>query len=86
MSLQTIELNDELVAVLNSLNQPVRQSIPELVALELYRRGVISSGKAAEWFGLGRADFIRHASQLGIPFFDMAESEWESERCNAETL
>ena len=64
MSLQTIELNDELVAVLNSLNQPVRQSIPELVALELYRRGVISSGKAAEWFGLGRADFIRHASQL----------------------
>lgn len=86
MSLQTIELNDELVAVLNSLNQPVRQSIPELVVLELYRRGVISSGKAAEWFGLGRADFIRHASQLGIPFFDMTESEWESERCNAETL
>ncbi|MCX7422626.1 MAG: UPF0175 family protein [Planctomycetia bacterium] len=86
MSQQTIELNDELVAVLNSLNQPVRQSIPELVVLELYRRGLISSGKAAEWFGLGRAEFISHASQLGIPFFDMTASEWESERQNAETL
>ena len=86
MSQQTIELNDELVTVLHSLDRPLRESVPELVVLELYRRGVISSGKAAEWFGLGRAEFIRHASQLGIPFFDMTEAEWESERHNAETL
>ena len=86
MSQQTIELNDDLVAVLHSLNRPVRESVRELVVLELYRRGVISSGKAAEWFGLGRAEFIGHASQLGIPFFDMTEDEWESERRNAETL
>ena len=86
MSQQTIELNDELVTVLHSLDRPLRESVSELVVLELYRRGVISSGKAAEWFGLGRAEFIRHASQLGIPFFDMTEAEWESERHNAETL
>ena len=86
MSQQTIELNDELVDVLRSLNQPVRESVRELVILELYRRGVISSGKAAEWFGLGRVEFISHASQLGLPFFDMTEDEWESERHNAETL
>ena len=86
MSQQTIELNDELVAVLHSLNRPVRESVSELVVLELYRRGVISSGKAAEWFGLGRGEFIRHASQLGIPFFDMTESEWESECHSAKAL
>jgi len=86
MSQQTIELNDELLAVLDGLNQPVRQSIPQLVVLELYRRGIVSSGKAAEWYGLGRAEFINHASQRGIPFFDMTASEWESECRNAETL
>lgn len=86
MSQQTIELNDELLAVLDGLNQPVRQSIPQLVVLELYRRGIVSSGKAAEWYGLSRAEFISHASQLGIPFFDMTASEWESERQSAETL
>ena len=49
------------------------------MVLELYRRGVISSGKAAELLKMAREQFIGYASQLGIPFFDMTEDEWRAE-------
>ncbi len=53
--------------------------MPELIVLELYRRGHLSSGKAAELLGMERIGFIRYASRLGLPYFDMTESEWEAE-------
>jgi len=40
-----------------------------MIVLELYRRGLISSGKAAALLGLARLDFIQRASDLGIPYF-----------------
>jgi hypothetical protein len=33
-----------------------------------------------------RIDFIKHASRLGIPFFDMTEAEWAAERAAIEPL
>jgi predicted HTH domain antitoxin len=79
MSTINLELEDELVAFLSSSNQPIERAVRELMILELYRRGVISSGKAAELLKMAREQFIRYASQLGIPFFDMTEDEWRSE-------
>lgn len=40
----------------------------EAVVLELYRRGIVSSGKAAELLGMQRFDFVGYADKLGIPF------------------
>jgi predicted HTH domain antitoxin len=54
--------------------------------LELYRRGTISSGKAAELLGMERFDFIKHASRLGIPFFDMTDEEWAAEMDRLKAL
>jgi predicted HTH domain antitoxin len=54
--------------------------------LELYRRGTISSGKAAQLLDMPRWEFVRHASRLGIAFFDLTEDEWAAERMQAETL
>ena len=51
-----------------------------MIVLELYRRGSISSGKAAELLAMPRLDFIRHASSLGIPHVDMTQDEWEAEK------
>ena len=51
-----------------------------MIVLELYRRGTISSGKAAELLDMPRLDFIRHASHLGIPHIDMTPDEWEAEK------
>jgi predicted HTH domain antitoxin len=57
-----------------------------MIVLELYRRGTISSGKAGELLGMPRIDFIKHASRLGIPFFDMTDDEWEAEKAALKNL
>lgn len=74
-----IPLDPELVDLLQDFDRPVKDTARELIVLELYRRGRISSGKAAELLGMPRVAFVQHASSLGIPFFDMTEEEWRSE-------
>lgn len=86
MSTVSVQLDEELAALLSGSNQPLQQTARELIVLELYRRGTISSGKAANLLGMSRVDFIQHASRLGIPFFDMTEDEWAAERTQLETL
>lgn len=66
-----IDLDPELVAVLEELHRPVKEAARELIVLELYRQGEISSGKAAQLLGIEREDFIRHASRHGIPYFQL---------------
>ena len=66
-----VELDQDLVELLEDLHRPVKQAARELIVLELYRQGEISSGKAAELLGLGREQFIRQASGLGIPYFQL---------------
>lgn len=86
MSTVPIELEEELVVMLGQGNQPVQDAARELIILELYRRGAISSGKAAQLLGRRRESFIRHASSLGIPYFEMTEDEWQAERVRSESL
>jgi len=74
-----LDLGDELGAVLEKLGQPVEQTAREMIVLELYRRSLISSGKAAALLGQERLDFIRHASDLGIPYFRFNENELQAE-------
>lgn len=81
-----IDLPQDLAALLQGFNQPLEQSAKELMVLELYRRGVISSGKAAEFLSMERFEFVRYASRLGVAFFDMTEDEWKAEAKLAETL
>ena len=76
----TVKIEDSLAALLHQTNQPLDQSAREMIVLELYRRGSISSGKAGELLGMSRFDFIRHASRLGIPYLDMTADEWEAEK------
>ncbi len=54
--------------------------------LELYRCATISSGKAAQLLGMSRFEFTRHASRLGIAFFDLTDDEWEAERAQSKSL
>lgn len=86
MSTVNIELEEELVSLLHSLNMTAERAARELIVLELYRRGTISSGKAAQLLGIPRGEFIHYASQQGIPFFEMTEDEWAAERAASEKL
>ena len=66
------------MAVLRELGEPAGV-VKECVVLELYRRGLLSSGKAAELLGMQRVAFIRYTRRLGIPFLSMTDDEWEEE-------
>lgn len=81
-----LTLEDDITALLHATNQPIHQAAREFIILELYRRGALSSGKAAKLLGMSRWEFVRYASRLGIPFFDMTDDEWRSERLQAQAV
>lgn len=86
MNTISLDLEDDIAALLQATNQPVHQAAREFIILELYRRGTISSGKAAELLHMLRWEFVRYASRLGIAFFDMTSDEWQTEQLQARSL
>jgi len=79
MGAAPVELDQDLVDLLEELRRPVRQAARELIVLELYRQGDVSSGRAAELLGMPRRDFIRYASARGIAYFQLSEDELRKE-------
>ncbi len=71
----TLTIADDLLAVLPGGHPPAGEQIQELAVLELYRRRVISSGRAADLLTMGREEFNRYASRLGIPYVDFDDVE-----------
>ncbi len=86
MSSVRIEIDEALAALLHQTNQPVQAAAREMIVLELYRRGAISSGKAADLLSISRSAFIQHASSLGIPYLEMTDDEWAAEKAASESL
>jgi len=82
----TLNLDSEMVALLRQSGRPVADVAKELLAMELYRRGAISGGKAAEVLGLSRLEFIHHADQLDLPYFSMSNDEWREEAAWSEEV
>ena len=78
-SMVTVQLDDELAAILKCEDELVERAALEMIVLELYRRGAISSGKAAQLLGVPRYDFIQRASSLGIPYFNLTPEELDAE-------
>lgn len=74
-----LDLAEDVVALLRETNRPLEEAAQEAIVLELYRRGAMTSGRAAQLLGTDRFSFIKHASSLGIPFIDMTEEEWANE-------
>ena len=74
-----LDLGEDLSGFLATLGQPIEQTAREMIVFELYRRSLVSSGKAAELLGISRLEFIQRTSDLGIPFFRFTEDEWQAE-------
>lgn len=85
MSTVRLELDDDLVAAIGEDGQPVARATLELIALELYRRGSISGGRASEVLGLTRLEFVHRAAALDIPYFRFTDDEWATEVAASQT-
>lgn len=79
MGAAPVELDRDLVELLEELQRPAKQAARELIVLELYRQGEVSSGRAAELLGKEREKFIRYASEQGIPYFQLDSDELQRE-------
>ena len=81
-----LNLGEDLVRILQTLDRPLEQTAREFIVLELYRQRQISSGKAAALLDTPRIDFIKYASSLGIPYIDMTGEEFEREMAEVEKI
>lgn len=81
-----VELGQDLVDLLEELHRPVKEAARELIVLELYRQGEVSSGRAAELLGMPRGEFIRYASARGIPYLQLSEEELRREVEDSRSL
>lgn len=83
-----LELDDSLVeALVRAGNgQSPARTARELLVLELYRRSVISVGRAAELLDMRLLDFIEYSGAQGIAHFRMSEAGWQAEVERASAL
>jgi predicted HTH domain antitoxin len=74
-----VQLDQDLVELLEELQRPAKQAARELIVLELYRQSEVSSGRAAQRLGMEREEFIRYASEQGIPYFQLEGADLQRE-------
>ena len=86
MGVVQVEIGQDLVDLLEELHRPVKEAARELIVLELYRQGEVSSGKAAELLCMQRGEFIRYASARGIPYLQLSGEELRREAEDSRSL
>lgn len=79
MSTVNVELEDPLAKIARESARPIDQRMRELLILDLYREGHISSGVAGPMLGMSKWDFIRYAGERGIPYIRYSPGELERE-------
>jgi len=74
-----MHFDEDLLAAMMLAERPLDQLAREAIVLDLYRRGTISSGRAAILLGMERIDFIKYSGELGIPYFRITAEELDEE-------
>jgi predicted HTH domain antitoxin len=75
----TVELPERAVQLLGKTPQDATRHLAELAYVELFRRGAVSSGLAAERLGISKDDFRELLSTHDVPYIDMTEEELRQE-------
>ena len=66
MTMVTVEIPQEVLALAGMGNQPASEGASRLLALELFREGRISLGRAAELAGVGIEEFMEFSAHRGV--------------------
>ena len=73
----SVEIPQEVLALAGLESQPASDGASKLLALELFREGRISLGRAAELAGVGIEEFMEFSAQREVPLHyaqaDLAE-------------
>jgi predicted HTH domain antitoxin len=79
MTTLTIELPEGILAALRRSPREAEKDVRLAAAIDWYRRGVVSQGKAAEIAGIPRADFIDELAARKIDVFEVDIEELKRE-------
>lgn len=60
--------------------------VRELIAVELFREGQISSGKGAEILGISKFEFVQLLAQRGVPYFTESPEELSADVATVSEL
>ena len=84
----TVRLNlpRDLLGVLDVSETGLENRLRELIAIELFREGRISSGKGGELVGISKWDFIQLLTRYNIPYFNQTPEDLVAEVKLIETL
>lgn len=69
MATLMLDLPEKVLSDLNSSPEQVEKDVRLAVAIEWYRRGLLSQGRAAELAEVPRADFIDELAQRKVEVF-----------------
>lgn len=75
----SLDLPRDLLNVLDVPESELEDALRELIAVQLYTDGRISTGKAAELLGITKLAFVRLLARYDIPYFTQSPEELESE-------
>lgn len=79
MSQIQITVDESVSELLGDSPEQIERAALEIIVLDLYRRHVISAGRAAEILSLDEFAFIRWSGVLGIPYFDTNPEDWANQ-------
>lgn len=86
MSTIQITVDESIGELLGESPEQIERSALEIIVLDLYRRHVISVGRAAEILDVDLLSFIRWSGARGVPYFDLSDEDLEQERRAIESM
>jgi predicted HTH domain antitoxin len=86
MGAVNLELPDDLVSAAELDRGNVSQGAAKLIALELFREGRVSLGRAAELCATPLAAFMDFAAARGVPPMNYSVEAWEEDRSTLAKL
>lgn len=81
-----MEFPTDFLSILNVSKRELERRLREMVVIELFREGRISSGKGAELLDLPLWDFLKLLASYDIDYFAQTPEELETEVEKLEKL
>ncbi|MBC7226367.1 MAG: UPF0175 family protein [Thermoflexales bacterium] len=81
-----LQLPRDLLGALDVPEEQVERRLREMIAIQLFREGRISSGKAAELLGISKLEFVQLLARHGLSYFSETPGELAAEVRTLERL